>query len=385
MGVRRSVVLLVALMMGVAGTAPAFGVGPAKGHFTTSDTCGSCHKDIYKMWRASSHASSMEDTVFLEGYRETEARQGAAVSRRCLKCHAPMVEVNGDVNLKEKITWEGVSCDVCHSISSVDTSGISPRIVLDVGPVKRGPIEDAASMAHEVLFSPLHKGPLICAGCHEYANPDGAAIITTYSEFKESPASREGGSCQSCHMSRTKADVVDPRVKRVAGSEVNLHQMPGGHSLEQLQKALSLKYQAKREGDTLSIEVSLTNKGAGHAVPTGMPGRKVILEVRAQAGGEEAHEERRIYSKVFKDAQGSVITRDSAYFAAGVRLHTDRRIRPGETRVEVFKFPAPAGESVALSVKLHYEHAPTGGTENRTWITFQSESRTLLPAKSQTN
>ena len=38
----------------------------------TSDTCGECHKAIYKMWRSSAHAKAMEDEIFLDAYRETK-------------------------------------------------------------------------------------------------------------------------------------------------------------------------------------------------------------------------------------------------------------------------------------------------------------------------
>ena len=53
-----------------------------------------------------------------------------------------------------------------------------------------------------------------------------------------------------------------------------------------------------------------------------------------------------------------------------------------KSRAEQFGFQVPRSETAFVTVKLFYEHAPTGGMENRTWITFQSESRTLLPAPS---
>lgn len=359
---------------------PALGA-PVAGQLSRSDWCGECHRDIYRMWRSSAHANSMEDSIFLDAFRSAEAGEGSAVARKCLKCHAPTIEVTGDVALKQRLTWEGVSCEVCHSLVAVDLSGLGPRLELDVGPVKRGPIPDAESMGHEVAYSELHATSLACAGCHEYVNPEGTPIITTFSEWRESHAAKEGATCQSCHMAKTRGAVVDPRVKRIKSAEVNLHEMPGGHSLEQLHKALGLAIDAHREGDTLVVDVGLVNKGAGHAVPTGMPGRRVILDVRCQTSQGQVAQEQRVYTKTFEDASGSTITRDGGYFTSGVQMVSDTRIRPRERRTESFRVPAPSSATAYLTVKLHYEHAPTGGGEGRTWLTFQSESRTLPPRR----
>ncbi len=350
------------------------------GTIASSETCGECHKDIYRMWSASAHARAMEDEIFLDAFRETKASEGDDVARRCLACHAPLTAVNSDWNLAQKVTWEGVNCDVCHGMVSVDMSSATPRPVLDIGNVKRGPIKGAVSSAHEVEFSELHTSALACAPCHEGTTPDGVQLMTTYSEWKESSAAREGKNCQDCHMAKTKANVVDPKIARVADSEVNLHEVPGGHSLDQLHKALSVWLEPERQGDSLIVNVRLANKGAGHAVPTGMPGRRVILALGVREGTGQSFEEQRSYSKTFTDASGETITRDSKYFTKGVEFQSDTRIQADERRNERFAFPVPASATAYITLKLHYEHAPTGGPENRTWLTFYTENRTLPPA-----
>lgn len=345
-----------------------------------SDTCGSCHKDIHRMWRASAHAQAMEDPVFLETFRETVAREGEPLSRTCLACHAPLAEITGDLKLEEKTTWEGVSCDVCHSMTKVDLSAGRPRISFDLGAVKRGPIRDADSIAHEVAYSELHTSALGCAGCHEWVNTDGTPILSTYSEWQASGAAREGKACQACHMGKTRANVVDPRVKRTPHAEVNVHDVPGGHSLDQLHKALAVAIRPKREGNDLTLDVTLTNKGAGHAVPTGMPGRRVLLELTVQSSQGEAQRAERTYARAYVDAAGQPIRRDSAYFSPGVTLQGDTRLKADERRAESFRFEVPAAATAFVSLKLHYEHAPMGNEENRTFVTFFSEERTLPPA-----
>lgn len=328
------------------------------------------------MWRASAHAKSMEDPVFNSGWKDTAAREGDAVARKCLGCHAPLAELTNDTAVKQRLSWEGVNCDVCHSLVSVDHGKRPPKATYAIGEVKRGPIKDASSMAHAVAYSPLHTQALVCAGCHEYVSPEGVEIISTWSEWVGSSAGREGRTCQVCHMAGTRANVVDPKVKRVSG-EVNLHEVPGGHSLEQLHKALGLSLSTRREGEALFVVVDLRNKGAGHAVPTGMPGRKVWLDVSVASEGGASFEEKKLYTRSFVDGEGEPVTRDSRYFSSGVKQVSDTRIRPDERRQEAFRFAVPARETAFVTVSLHYEHAPTGGPEDRTWLTFQSEKRTV--------
>ena len=121
------------------------------------------------------------------------------------------------------------------------------------------------------------------------------------------------------------------------------------------------------------------NKGAGHAVPTGMPGRRVILELEMRDSDGKTLTGRRSYGAFYADAKGDTITRDSGYFGKDVRLLSDSRIRPDERRTEGFRFPVPAAATAYLDLKLYYEHAPTGGAEDRTLLTFYSESRTVAP------
>jgi Cytochrome c554 and c-prime len=346
------------------------------GRVTPSVVCGTCHRDIYQMWRSSAHAGAMEDVVFFEAYQETAA-QDPATARLCLDCHAPLTRVQPDPTLAAQATWDGVSCDACHSLVSVELAAGGARQVFEPGIVKRGPIRDAVSMGHETLYSALHTSALVCAGCHEFQNREATPIITTYSEWQESAAGRAGKTCQVCHMTATRADVVDPKVKRVTG-EVNLHQMPGGHSLVQLNRALEVAMDAIWQGDGLELSVRLTNKGAGHAVPTGMPGRRVILAVSVRTSDGHSFVSRRVYTKTFHDGEGQVITRDGAVFAPGVRLGTDSRIKADEARTETFTVPVSPGASAHVDLKLHYEHVPTGGPENRTWLTFFTTERTYV-------
>ena len=84
----------------------------------------------------------------------------------------------------------------------------------------------------------------------------------------------------------------------------------------------------------------------------------------------------RIFERTFVDADGEPVKTDVDYFAKGVREKTDTRILADETRIELFRF-AVSPHPVRVTVKLRYEHAPLGSTEDRTSIVFYSEKRRI--------
>jgi hypothetical protein len=90
----------------------------------------------------------MESPLFQDALDVAEARFGAAARRTCLKCHAPVAVEKGDLNLRQKVSWEGVTCDYCHSIKDVSLGGPNPKAVVEFSIVKSGPFKDADSSAH---------------------------------------------------------------------------------------------------------------------------------------------------------------------------------------------------------------------------------------------
>jgi nitrate/TMAO reductase-like tetraheme cytochrome c subunit len=343
----------------------------------SSDTCGECHRDIFRMWRASAHAEATDDPFFFQSYKDVVRDGPARLGKVCLDCHAPLAVATGDLALSKSVSREGVNCEFCHGLVAVDMTEKGPRHRLDIGSVKRGTIAAADSPAHGVAFSELHRDSRLCAPCHEYVNEDGVSILTTYSEWKESSAAEQGQTCQSCHMAITEGEVVDPKLVRDSDAQVNLHEMPGGHSIHQLLDALAIKVRPKRSGDSLTVAVEVTNRGAGHAVPTGMPGRRIVLSVEVRGGGRLSFEESRVYGKSFKNEREVTIDRVGEYFRPGVLLEADTRIAADESRRETFNFPVPAAESVYLTVSMVYEHAPLGEGEEMERLTFFKDRKLI--------
>jgi len=349
------------------------------GRFTSAQQCGTCHQDIYAAWRGSQHARAIENPIFRESYEEAAKIAGESATRLCRMCHAPTVVLTGDHTLAQEVTREGVTCDFCHSLTGIDLERREHPFLLDVGATKYGPIRDAASTGHRVAFSEFHLSSLQCAGCHEYRNAHGVPILSTYSEWEQYRQRGGDKECQHCHMPQVLANIVDPKVKRVQGAFVNLHTMPGGHARDQLVRALEMRImEVQRTPRGVYVKVRLRNVGAGHAVPTGSPTRKVILRVEVMTGSGQRVRQERIYQRIVLDQWGTEIRRDSLLFTGARAIARDTRLAPAEERVEEFLLPVSADENLTITAALIYLYSPHERPETETRIEFLSERRELF-------
>ncbi len=325
---------------------------------TSAEICGACHRDIEEGWKQSAHSRAMESRLFQDALQLAETDFGPHIRRTCLECHSPIAVAIGDLNLERKVSWEGVTCDYCHSIRSVTLGEKNPKVVVDFSLVKSGPWKDVTSPVHGTLYSPVHTTSRVCAPCHEYRNATGFAVLTTYDEWKAGPYAANGVGCQSCHMSSVQGEVVTARVKRVAQHHINLHAIPGSHSIEQLNKSVHMEMKTRREGGRVLVTVELTNRGAGHDVPTGSPLRKLILKVRASAYGGRTFEAQRVYQRQVADAQGHILNVEPLVFIKAAKVVSDTRLKPLETRTEHFSFPVPEGKLTQVQADVYYFYSP---------------------------
>jgi len=332
--------------------------------YSRSILCGKCHQEIYNTWKNSLHAQSLEDPIFKTAYLEAYYETKGEAKYLCLRCHAPITNINKDYDLKENITREGVSCDFCHTISAIDLDNQKRPFVIKLGLIKRGPlrVKGSPSPAHQVAYSSLHESSLLCAGCHEYKNENGIPILSTYTEWKEGPYAQEGKQCQDCHMPLIRGRIVAPEIKETERRYINLHNITGSHSLEQLREAVRVQIEEiRRIGETIQVKVRVTNIGSGHMVPTGLPTRKLLLQIKAETPKDEISIGEIVYHKLLLDQQRREILKDSEIFYKATRIAMDNRLAPRESRIEVFEFQAPKGiKSIMLSIvaKISYVYSP---------------------------
>ncbi len=344
---------------------------------SSAEACGDCHRAIFQGWKKSAHAAAMESRLFQDALRLAGSDYGAAAQKICLSCHSPVGTQLGDADLIRKVSWEGITCDYCHSIREVVPQARNFKARIEFSQAKSGPSKDAVSPAHATVYSAVHETSLTCAICHEYVNGEGFAVLTTYSEWKASAPGKAGKPCQSCHMRLVEGSVVDPRIKRDASETVNLHQMPGSHSVEQLTRAVSMQMSAGRDGDAVAVTIKLANAGAGHSLPTGSPLRRLILEVRADSFAGANFRERRVYARTVADAKGEPILHESDAFMKAAKEISDTRIGAGETRTEKFSFAIPKANQARVTAQLFYYYSPTATTESEEKIMIGEVSRML--------
>ncbi len=311
--------------------------------FQISYSCIDCHQDRYEEWSRSMHALAVKDPVFEAAY--LRALQSDPKNRYyCLSCHSPATKITNDFNLSRSITVEGVTCTFCHTVTGIENSDY----IFKPGNPMQGPYNDSQTEAHASVYNELHTKSEFCAGCHDFSI-NNVPVYETYSEWKEGPYAAEGKQCQDCHME------AQPGVAAKNGTfreKVYRHFWYGGHSGLFLEKAFLIESSASLIGNRAKVTVNITNINVGHKVPSGFPARKVILDFRARdENGKEIFADNRIYAKTLVDEYGN-----EAYdFWKGVAITSDNRIKPKETRTEVFEFEVPEGTGkLETSATLNY-------------------------------
>ncbi|MEX2299368.1 MAG: hypothetical protein WD733_00450, partial [Bryobacterales bacterium] len=93
------------------------------------------------------------------------------------------------------------------------------------------------------------------------------------------------------------------------------------------------------------------------SIPTGSPLRRVELEVELAASGKQLRQQR-TYQRRVADGAGNQVFREELIFLRAARELSDTRLKPGEKRQEVFRFPLLASESARLNARLSYHYSP---------------------------
>jgi len=116
---------------------------PAK-FFLESETCKTCHADIYREWASSAHHfSSFNNQWYRKSIEYMQDTVGIRPSKWCAGCHDPALLLTGmfDRPVREvENTPEGqagLSCVMCHSIEAVQSTMGQNGYVLEYSPLDR--------------------------------------------------------------------------------------------------------------------------------------------------------------------------------------------------------------------------------------------------------
>jgi hypothetical protein len=317
-----------------------FGVGaarhkPGETHGTlataSAHRCGECHGRLEQQWRESAHARAEHSAMYL-------AMAGAAGDDHCQDCHAPIDRLAG---ADSPSRGEGVTCDACHAMREAHADPAGGVFSLNlVDNTKYGPICDAKNhYFHKVACSPMHGESLQCGSCHLlYLPKDGGPSLPVYTEYEEWAASTSGATgvvCQDCHMPGTAAEDAVGAGMRPA---VPNHGFMGSQDMRS--RAIQWRIVVSGQKDTIRAAVRLRNSRAGHSLPTGMPGRRLVLRLRVfDAGARLVDVKERVFARILVDESGSEVP-----FYKAVRVASDNRIPADGVQDEVFDLTAPPGE-----------------------------------------
>jgi len=307
--------------------------------------CGACHGPIRREWESSSMAQSWKNPVFQAFLSDAKSALGDTVLASCIVCHAPMASVSADTRFQSPVSEEGVTCNFCHNVSAVDPARKTAAYVFDsTDPdLMRGPYADAdPKNAHGAVHSELHTKAEFCAACHSFTHPrSGVPIETTWTRWKSSSAAASGKPCQSCHMPSAPGQAA-PVLQSKQRPDIHAHTFAGAHAAGVLDSAASLD--AAVQGGRLKLTVH--NRRAGHALPGGGGGMRVItLTVRFEGAARDsiAGQTLQTYGIRYADARGA--TPVPKWLAA--RVTSDREIPPDSTVVEWCPIPPKAKRAVA--------------------------------------
>jgi len=261
--------------------------------FEPSTVCVQCHESIVNEWSRSMHSRSREAWYF--SHKVASERMGMTCNNErneavpCQTCHEPGgVYPFGAVIQKNPpavAATEGVTCDICHRIIEVKGTG-----EFSFGPkdVKRGPYSDANSPYHKTVYSPLIESSDFCVACHgQLSNLNGLTVCDTTRSWRESRYAVKGKDekrCQTCHMpSFTGAASIGINAPKDAPKKRTRHShiFSGPNSDPTiLTTAATVTQDVKHDAaGNLLIEVTVTNSGTGHDLPSGLPERLITLKV----------------------------------------------------------------------------------------------------------
>ncbi len=351
-----------AILIGLLGTLSSLGQTPQKvklSDFKLASSCQPCHEQIYAQWQTSTHSKAFVDPLYQAVVRKAVEQSKGGLTQFCVSCHAPLATVTSsippDLFQKEQIDpriENGVTCEFCHTISGTEVNlhkvslgaFLFPRAIQTK--ILYGRHADATNDAHPTQPSPFLLSAELCGTCHRFGHPvSGMPVQDTYQEWKQSPYAAQGTRCQDCHMPSYQGKVSESGKER---SEIHAHIFRGGHT-EMIRQAAIVNITASRiSKDALDASVVVTNVGAGHMIPTGLPAvREMWLEVTVQSQGKILSTQKRVFGLEVLNAEGKPTLPWEA-----TKLGKDTRIAPKKSRLEKFRFEVSGSENIRIEAKL---------------------------------
>ena len=215
--------------------------------FPSAAACATCHPDHFREWSVSAHAYAQLSPVFNSMHATILKTTAGTNGDFCIRCHTqvgmqrnePLFTSNFN---RHPASLEGITCVVCHRIDR-NYGKVSGRTAIVTGDVyqpvygprgntilkellrtnptlKDGETAEGQRKIHNkvITFDPISTSGF-CGSCHDVNLLNGFRLEESFTQFKNSPASKDGETCQDCHMGKV------PGAK-VAQGDANYHRGP---------------------------------------------------------------------------------------------------------------------------------------------------------------
>ena len=230
--------------------------------YPTAAQCGQCHKQIYEEWSSSQHAYASISPMFHAFEQKFQELTKGTVGTFCVRCHQQVGTQLGENRetplwAMSQISREGVSCITCHRVKEQygKVNGerrVEPGKIFDpvYGTGEKSVIKDI--IANKETYSvktgkdgrgtDIHNGMMtnsqlakseFCVSCHQVAVNLGIKLEIVWDQYRDSPARKDGVTCQDCHMGKVpgKPDGYATAPSAVVGGkEINPGRKHANHS-----------------------------------------------------------------------------------------------------------------------------------------------------------
>jgi len=344
------------------------------------------------------HAFGGVDPLMLAMSELARQEAGEEIGGSCRECHAPALvrqerwlaagNAFGEDHPQEDLAADGLSCDVCHSVSIVPPVG-DVRFLADVdprGPKLGGIADPVRNSFHESRLDDSFRTSVQCGSCHQVNAPDGTGLENTFREWESSILSGMGVECQDCHMPAYQGPAaVDGPVRtvhdhRFVGPDYAYEPFRDVDLAAQKDAIRDLLENAVVAGlavpptlpaaSTLPVQVTITNAFTGHSIPSGVSfAREMWIQLEVTDGlGREIHASGRpepdgdlpadpdlaSFGAILRDANG-----DRTFFTWRARsIDESPLVAYGETRVTTYDVAIPGGTPGPLTVRASLRFRP---------------------------
>ena len=197
--------------------------------YPSARVCKGCHEQIYWEWASSNHGYASISPMFHKFEQRINDLASGTIDTFCVRCHQQIGTQRGEPREqplweRSKVSSEGVTCITCHRVKEeyLKVNGERSIVPGDInqpvyGTAKQSSIGDVlkdpdfykvdatgtgrGSQIHNgvIPFEQLGKSEF-CEACHQVAVHPGIKLEVVWDQYRDSPAVKEGITCQQCHM-----------------------------------------------------------------------------------------------------------------------------------------------------------------------------------------